>query len=90
MLAYATRDALRHHRAWKSQVANRHEEFLGIFVLGFLYVFIPSTPLWLAFCPWPYLTIPSALLACFLALGNIEHFRFIRARGMALGNPPAH
>ncbi|MDO7933390.1 hypothetical protein Q6A26_14745 [Xanthomonas euvesicatoria pv. eucalypti] len=84
MLAYATREALRHHRAWKSQVANRHEEFLGIFVLGFLYVFIPSTPLWLAFCPWPYLTIPSALLACFLALGNIEHFRFIRARGMAL------
>ncbi|MGV7166737.1 hypothetical protein ACDI35_17715 [Xanthomonas axonopodis pv. cajani] len=84
MLAYATRGALRHQRAGQSQVANRHEEFLGIFTLGFLYVFIPSTALWLTFCPWPFLTIPSALLACFFALGNTGHFRFIDARGMAL------
>lgn len=76
MLAYATRGALRHQRAGQNQVANRHEEFLGIFTLGFLYVFIPSTALWLTFCPWPFLTIPSALLVCFFALGNTGHFRW--------------
>ncbi|MCC4608335.1 hypothetical protein LL967_10690 [Xanthomonas campestris pv. zinniae] len=84
MLAYATKGPLRHQKVGQRQEASRHEESPGVFGLGFLYVLIPSTALWLTFCPWPFLTIPSALFACLIALRNIERFHFTHARGAVL------